>query len=135
MITDRYKKIIFKIIGFLTIMIFIFSCRGMTLTKFTDSSTSNDHPSCCTNFGDLGSIDTAHHNLMWNVIPQKNMADLFHINILEFIFVGIGIATATSGLKKYKSYILAIRNRYGSFLILNYFSSLFSTGTLNTKIF
>ena len=130
---NRPKKIIFKIAAFLALATFIFSCRGITLNKFTshvDSPTPNPHPSCCTNLGEIGPIDIAHHNLMWSVIPQKST-----LNILELIFIGIGLATATIARAEYRSYILTIRSRYGNFLILNYFINLFSRGLLNAKIF
>ena len=132
----QLRKSIFKMIGVVVFTAFLFSCRGITLARFTgyaDSSPSDGHPGCCTTFGEKGGADIAYHDLLLGVIPPKNMLDFS--SILEFLFVSIGIATVVVVYDDNKSYIRAIRGRYGSFLFLNYFISLFSQGILNARVF
>ena len=128
----RFKKILYKSVGILSLLVLLLSCRGISLAHTPTPSQFNHHPNCCDSGSEKFGTGAASHDISWGIIVEKNSINsngLFNLMLLSF-----GVAVISIFSQKYKLYLRAIRDRYGSFVPLNYLTNLFKQGILNSKV-
>lgn len=123
-----HKKFIFivSIVGLASIL---FSCRGFMPTQLTGTHTS-DHGSTCCDTVEKNGQTTVHTEFILTNLATKLLPNLAFLSALIF-----SALLLTYFYWKCKFYLRAIRDRYGSFITLNYFTTLFSQGVLHAKTF
>lgn len=127
------KKMAQRLVAIFGLLALLVSCRGIPLTKLNSFSVSRGvrHPICCDTFGEKNQTVT-NIELAAVLTPQKNLlGPILFFSALLFNKQRYLVRF----FSKYKSYIRAIRDRYGSFIVLNYFIDLFNRGLLHAKIF
>lgn len=122
--------------GIFIFIAFLFSCRDIPVSTFTHNG---EHPAdeervgCCDSTGEKAITDSIHHDLIWSTAAYRNVVDF--LSSIKLLLAGIGILLVSLIHQNCRLYIRAIRDRYGSFSSLNYFTGLFSQGILHAKVF
>ena len=131
----KLKNRIFQGMCFLGFLTIFFSCQGISLSKIVHADmTQTDHSqiNCC-------ETGQGMH------ITSTQVESLFVFPVLKppfnlFLFVSITFIVFLFSFSEYfrdrgKGYIRSIRDKYGSFLPLNFLNRLFAQGLLHSKVF
>ena len=130
----RLKNRIFQAMCFLGFLTILFSCQGVSLSKIVHADMAvADHPkvNCCETGEGLHITPTQIESVF--VFPALKLS--FNLVILFIIFNVSSFSFSQYLYDRGKAYIRSIRDKYGSFIPLNFLNQLFAQGLLHSKVY